>query len=74
VNCISFLGTRYEPSVWQKTDEQEALAGPAEPGILQLPSTASSGLRLMRMSLGGEYSFAGASCSLSVSDTFFAHL
>jgi hypothetical protein len=41
----------------QAVEVQLALTGPAEPGILQCPSTASSGRKLTRMILGGSYVF-----------------
>jgi len=41
-----------EPGVLQKSEAQELDAGPAVPEILQWPSTASSGLKLTRISRG----------------------
>src|SRR5580658_8012520 len=60
--CNLFLGSQHwdslpshDPNVLQETnDRQEELAtGPMAPVTLQCPSTASSGRRLTRMTLGG---------------------
>jgi hypothetical protein len=39
----------------QAVEVQLALTGPADPGTLQCPSTASSGRKLTRMIRGGSY-------------------
>ena len=44
--------------------EQPGIPIPPEPEILQWPSTASSGRRLMVTSLGGSYVFLSPICSV----------
>ena len=55
----------YDPIVMQFRAAQVEVTGPAEVVILQCPSTASSGRRLIVTSRGGSYPFLSRPCMVS---------
>ena len=57
----------YDPKVRQgPAEEQVPPTGPPDERLLQFPSTASSGRRLMRVSAGDSYAFFGSVVFLSI--------